>query len=89
MVTPSGSDSTTVLGVLSNVGEEPANGLLVVIMLLAFDDNFLSSVNELVAALFWEVLFSEEMMGTIVVLLGSILVLLWNTVGKVLLRRRE
>jgi len=57
VVASSGSNRPTVLGVLSNIAEEPANRLLVIIMLLAFNDNFLSAVDELIATLLWEIFF--------------------------------
>ena len=86
MVTSSGSNGPTMLGVLSNIAKEPTNRLLVVVVLLAFDDDLLPSVDELIATLFWEVFFREEMVSTIVVLLNGVLVLLWNTASDVLLR---
>ncbi len=85
VVTSSGSNSTPMLGVLSDVIEEPANRLLIIVMLLAFNDNFLPSVDKLITTFLWEVFFGEEMVGTIVLLLGCVLMLLWNTVGEILL----
>lgn len=59
--------------------EEPVDRRLVVIVFLALDNNLLQAIDELVAAFLGE-LFTEHLAGPIDLLVGAILVLLWDTV---------
>jgi hypothetical protein len=79
------SDSACVAGVLLEVRKQPLQRLLVVLMLLALDDDLLATVDELVAALFGEVFLSEEFFTTVPVVVSTIFVLLRNTVVDVVL----
>ena len=79
-------NSLAVRSVLFQEAQEPLNGLLVVLVLLALHNDFLATVDKLVTTLFREVLLQENLLGTIVVLVGTVLVLLRNTVGEVVLK---
>lgn len=65
--------------------EEPGDGSLVVGVLLTFEDNLLAAVDELVATLGREVFLGEELLRTIGLLIGAILVLLRDATGDVIL----
>lgn len=69
------SDGMSVLGILLNEVNQPTDGLLVVLVLLAFNDDFLAAVDELIAPLLGEVLLTEEILRPIVVLIRLVLVL--------------
>ena len=75
------SDGLAVRGVLLQEVEQPRDRLLVVLVLLALDDDFLAAVDELVTTLLREVFLQQNLLGTIVVLIGTVLVLLRNSVG--------
>lgn len=59
--------------------EEPIDRRLVVIMLLALDDNLLQAVDKLVAALLGE-LFTKEVAGLVDLIVGAVLVFLRDAV---------
>jgi hypothetical protein len=75
----------SVASILLNVAEEPANGLLIVVVLLALDDDLLHTEDELVAALRREVLVREELPGAVTVLPGTIFVLVRNATCDIVL----
>ena len=75
------SRGTSVRGILLKEVEKPPDRLLVVLVLLALDDDFLAAVDELVTTLLREVFLQQNLLGTIVVLIGTVLVLLRNSVG--------
>lgn len=55
--------------------QQPPDALLVVVMLLAFDNDLFAAEDELVAALLGEVLLGEELVRAILVFGGAVLVL--------------
>jgi hypothetical protein len=61
-------------------GQEPVDGLLIVLVLLALDDDLLQAVDILVAALLGE-LVTEEVPGLVDLLVGAVLVLLGDTLA--------
>lgn len=54
-------------------------------MFLAFDDDFLSTIDELVTALRGEVLVRQKGLGTIKFIANAVLVLLGDPVGQAIL----
>lgn len=104
-------DSLPVGSVLLEIAEQPPDTLLVVLVLLAFDDDLnsqclsmrdnemvlvctdlLAAVDELVSPLLREVLFGEELLGAIRLLVSTVLVLLRDTICELILekyRRRQ
>jgi hypothetical protein len=60
--------------------QEPFDRCLVVIVLLALDNDLLHAVDKLVTALFGE-LIAQEVTGLVVLLVGTVLVLLGDAVA--------
>jgi hypothetical protein len=72
------SESAAVLNVLFNKAKKPANGFLVVVVLLALHDYLLATEDELVTTFFWEVLLREKVFGAIELFSHGILMFLRN-----------
>ena len=83
------SDVLAMASVLLNKRQEPFNALLIVIMTLALDYDLLATIDELIAALFREVLLGENTLAVVVFVFRLILVLLRNPVEHTVLRTRE
>ena len=73
---------TALLGVVLDIVKEPTDRGLVILMLLALQDDFFAPKDELLASLFWKVFFGEELASALV---ETILVVRRNAVGDVLL----
>lgn len=69
--------------------EEPSDGVLVIVMLLALNYNLLATINELITALHGEVLLSQELASSLVVLGGSVSVLLGEAFRQTTLRQND
>ena len=65
--------------------EQPLNGLLVVLVLLALDDDLLAPVDEPITTLLGEILLSQDMLSVVDLPVSTILVLLGNAIGQVIL----
>ena len=65
--------------------EQPLQAGLVIVVFLAFDDNFLSTVNELVATFLGEVLVCKESLGVVQFVAGAIFMFLGNPVRQAVL----
>lgn len=74
-----GSLSSMAMVCLGSI-KQPFNAGLIIVMLLTFDDNLLPTIDELIASLFGEVFIVQERLGSAVVLVGTILVFLRNTI---------
>lgn len=78
-------DLTALLGVVLDIVQEPTDRGLVILMLLALQDDFFAPKDKLLASLFWKVFFGEELASAGKGLVETILVLRRNAVGDVLL----
>lgn len=81
------SSSLTVGGISLNFIEEPSDGVLVIVMLLALNYDLLATINELITALHGEVLLSQELASSLVVLGSSVSLLLGDAIGYTALRQ--
>jgi hypothetical protein len=75
------SSSLPVGGISLNFIEEPSDGVLVVVVLLALNNDLLATINELITALHREVVLSQELASSLVVLRGSVSMLLGDAIG--------
>ena len=66
------SDDASMADVFSTSVQEPAHRLLVVLVVLALDDNLLEAVDELVTALGREVLVAQEATGTLLMIISLV-----------------
>lgn len=83
------SKSATVTEILSTRIHEPADALLVVLVVLTLNDDFLEAVDELVTALLREVLVLEEVFRAVEVLVRLLPVLWRYTSGELILSAEQ
>jgi len=73
------------LDIVLNIVKEPSNGGLVVVVFLAFQNNFLAPEYKLLASPWRKVLFCEKVAPAIKLFLSTIFVLRRDAIGKILL----
>jgi hypothetical protein len=66
--------------VLLDEAKEPLHSILVIIVLLAFDDNFLATIDELIATILREVLLHKKPATSLVLVLSSFPMLLRDAI---------
>ena len=74
------SDDASMDDVFSTSVQEPAHRLLIILVVLALDDNLLEAVDELVTALGREVLVCQEVLRATPMLVREIFVLRRDTI---------
>ena len=67
--------------ILLDEAKEPLHSFLVIVMLLAFNDNLLATIDELITALHGEVFLSQELAASFELIVGSFAVLLGDTIS--------
>lgn len=68
--------------------EQPLQAGLIIVVFLALDDNFLSTINELITTLFGEILVCQEILGTVEFIASAIFVLPRDLVRQTVLYQR-
>jgi hypothetical protein len=68
--------------ILLNEAKEPLHSLLIIIMLLTFDDNLLATIDELITAILREVLLNQEFATSLELIMGLFAVLLGDAIGE-------
>jgi hypothetical protein len=72
--------SVPVGSVLLDEAKEPLHSILVIIVLLAFDDDFLATIDELIATILREVLLHQKPATSLVLVLSSFPMLLRDAI---------
>jgi hypothetical protein len=67
--------------ILLDEAKEPLHSFLVIVMLLAFDDNLLATIDELITALHREVFLSQELTASLELIMDSFALLLRDTIS--------
>lgn len=74
----------SVTNVLFNSAEQPSHALLVIVVLLALDNDLLPAVDELIPTFFRKIVLQQELLSAISMLVGAVFVLRWDAIGDVI-----